>query len=227
MMILQQKPIKSYVRREGRMTPSQRHALSTLWLKYGLEMQTDINFEQIFGRKAEKILEIGFGMGQSLVAMSKAMPDKDFIGIEVHRPGVGALLAALEQHQLNNVRIFCADAVEVLKCCIPENYLDQIQIFFPDPWPKQRHHKRRLIQPEFITLVCDKLKVNSVLHLATDWQDYAEQMLQVLSNVTSCYNAAGVENYVSRPDYRPLTKFEIRGQKLGHKVWDLVFIKKE
>ena len=171
------------------------------------------------------MLEIGFGMGQSLVAMAAAAPEKNFIGVEVHLPGVGRLLHSMEDEGVDNIRVYCHDAVEILNDCIDDASLDTVQIFFPDPWHKKRHHKRRLIQPDFVDLLCRKLKPGGVLHLATDWENYAEQMMEVLSANTQLRNQAGEGEFAPRPDHRPLTKFERRGERLGHGVWDLLFKK--
>lgn len=177
----------------------------------------------MFGRDAPRVLEIGFGMGQSLVAMAAAAPATDFIGIEVHRPGVGKLLHSMAEQGVENIRIYCHDAVEVLRDCIPPASLDTIQIFFPDPWHKKRHHKRRLIQPAFAERLAAHLKPGGILHLATDWENYAEQMLEVLSATPGLENTAGAGDYSPRPESRPLTKFEARGERLGHGVRDLLF----
>lgn len=218
--------IKSFVIRRGRMTRSQVLALETLWPKFGLESKAGVlDFKQVFGREASTILEIGFGMGKSLLEMAQAMPENNFIGIEVHPPGVGALFAGLEKLQLENVRVFKDDAVMVLQQAIPDESLDKVLIFFPDPWPKKRHHKRRLIQAEFINLIAIKLKQGGLLHLATDWEDYAKQMLEVVSANAKFLNLAGAGNYAEKPAYRPLTRFEQRGQKLGHQIFDLMFVK--
>ena len=220
----QLRTIRSFVRREGRLTSAQQRALETLWPVYGIEFSDHfLDFDVIFGRSASITLEIGFGNGASLTQMAAASPEHNFIGIEVHRPGVGNLLLQLEQENLNNVRIICHDAVEVLKRMIPPESLNKIQIFFPDPWPKKKHHKRRLIQPDFINLLATRMKPESILHLATDWENYAEQMLEVLTTSPDFINTATVGDYLPRPDFRPLTKFEQRGQRLGHGVWDLIF----
>jgi tRNA (guanine-N7-)-methyltransferase len=183
-----------------------------------------LNFQQAFGRAAPVILEIGFGMGQSLVAMAEAAPQQDFIGIEVHRPGVGRLLHSMVERHIGNIRIYCDDAVEVLQQCIPDNSLAGVQIFFPDPWHKKKHHKRRLIQPDFVQLLRGKLGVGGVLHVATDWQEYAEHILAVMEAAPGFKNQMG-NGYAPRPDSRPTTKFEQRGERLGHGVWDLLFEK--
>lgn len=218
--------VKSYVKRSGKITLGQKKALQEFWIHYGLELQnTPYDLEQIFKRNARRILEIGFGSGQSLLQYAKNQPDTDFIGIEVYVPGLGTLLADLAKQNINNVRLFNYDAVLVLQQCIPDNSIDKILIFFPDPWPKKRHHKRRLIQSEFINLVSRKLKPQGVLHLATDWQDYATHMLEVLATKSEFENTAGPLQFSARPDYRPLTRFELRGQTLGHPIFDLIFKK--
>lgn len=221
------RPPRSYVLRQGNMTPAQRRALEMLWPKYGLAVTKDaIDPTAVFGRAAPLVMEIGFGMGQSLVAQAQAFPDVNFIGVEVHAPGVGACLHALEKAQLCNLRIYHADSWEVLTRCISDQALDRVQVFFPDPWPKRRHHKRRLIQPAFIALIKQKLAPHGILHLATDWEDYAKHMRKVLE-ASELTNVAGVGNYHARPSERPLTKYEQRGQSLGHPVFDLVFVKQD
>lgn len=206
------------MRRQGRMTKGQETAFEKYWLQYGLEPTTSyINYEDIFQRDAKTILEIGFGMGQSLFEMAQNNLDNNFIGIEVHRPGVGALLAKLSEHKLDNVRVYCHDAVEILEQCIPDNSLDGVYILFPDPWPKKRHHKRRLIQIEFIKLIQAKLKPNGLLHMATDWENYAEHIIEVMQAV------AGFTKIEAKA--RPSTKFEARGERLGHQIWDLCYKK--
>jgi tRNA (guanine-N7-)-methyltransferase len=177
----------------------------------------------VFGRQAPRILEIGFGMGQSLQQMAAQHPEQDYLGIEVHRPGIGSLMLNLEKHAIGNVRVLCADAMEVLEHHLAENSLDAVYLFFPDPWPKRKHHKRRIVQPAFVELVASRLKPGGILHMATDWENYAEHMLAVMNSTDKFDNCAGAGNYSERPDYRPLTKFEQRGHKLGHGVWDLIF----
>lgn len=227
----QRRPIRSYVLRTGRMTSGQERAFNDNWARWGLEHSAGpIDFTEIFGRHASdncapRVLEIGFGMGQSLVAMAEAAPGTDFIGIEVHKPGVGRLLHSMVEQQVANIRVYCHDAVEVLRDCIPKASLDTIQIFFPDPWHKKRHHKRRLIQSAFVAQLLTRLKPGGTLHLATDWEDYAEQMMEVLSQARGLSNCCGPGEYSPRPEHRPLTKFELRGERLGHGVWDLVFTK--
>jgi len=215
--------IRSFVRREGRITQAQRHALEVLWPQYGLEADRLIDPETVFGRKAPLTLEIGFGNGAALARMAATDPETDFIGIEVHRPGIGRLLLELERQGLGNVRIYREDAVPVMQQCLPPTCLDRLLLFFPDPWHKKRHHKRRILQPEFIELAASLLRPGGILHMATDWEDYAAQMLEVTQRSAAFRNCAGSGNYSPRPDYRPVTRFEQRGLKLGHGVWDLLF----
>jgi tRNA (guanine-N7-)-methyltransferase len=220
--------IRSFVLREGRMTSAQKQALQSLWPKYGIDFQEEtIDFSFYFHREAPLVLEIGFGMGMSLLTMAQAAPEANFIGIEVHRPGVGNLLSQIEKESVNNLRVICHDAVEVLHKMILNQSLSQIQIFFPDPWHKKRHQKRRLIQKPFVEFLIEKLKPEGILHLATDWENYAEQMMTVLSGCPALQNLAGTENFADRPTSRPLTKFENRGLHLGHGVWDLLFIRQK
>jgi tRNA (guanine-N7-)-methyltransferase len=218
--------VRSYVRRQGRMTAGQQRALQELWPVFGLDPNAKLsNLTTIFSQNAPCVVEIGFGMGDALLAMAKAMPEKNFIAIEVHKPGIGALLAGLAAENIANVRVYNADAQEVLTHCLPDASLNGIQIFFPDPWQKKRHHKRRLINPEFAHLLCQKLQPGGYLHLATDWQDYAQQMLQVISEITYFHNPQAT-GFTPRPATRPVTKFEQRGEKLGHTVWDLLVFKR-
>jgi tRNA (guanine-N7-)-methyltransferase len=215
--------IRSFVLRQGRMTPGQQRAFDELWPRWGLRRgDGPLDAPKTFGRAAPLVLEIGFGMGQSLVAMAQAAPASDFIGIEVHRPGVGKLLHTMAEQGVDNIRAYNDDAVEVLDACIGDASLDIVQVFFPDPWHKKKHNKRRLIQPAFVQLLRRKLKIGGVLHLATDWQDYAEQMLEVMGAAEGFRNQAGA-GYAPRPERRPVTKFEQRGERLGHGVWDLLF----
>lgn len=227
MTTIQPRHIRSFVCRKGKKTSSQRLALENLWPRYGLSVDVPFNQDAIFGRSAPTVLEIGFGDGKSLATMAANAPEKDFIGIEVYENGIGRLLASLEKMHLSNVRIFHHDAIEVLTKCIPDSSLETIQIFFADPWPKSRHHKRRLIQTTFIDLVAKKLKKGGILHLATDWMDYAYQMMSVLSASDYFQNLAGEGQFAPRPIFRPLTKYEQRGLKLGHNTWDLLFEKEE
>lgn len=221
-MSSQDKSIRSFVRREGRITSAQKNAINELSSKYCIEFQQrllDIHLH--FPREAPLVLEIGFGMGDSLLEMAQLEADNNFLGIEVYRPGIGSLIAAIEKNAVTNIRVICADAVEVMKFMIPDNSLSRVQIFFPDPWPKKRHHKRRLIQLPFVELVYQKLKPQGLLHLATDWQPYAEHMQSVLSE---CNGFTDIST--SNLSNRPVTKFEKRGHRLGHGVWDLVFLKR-
>lgn len=219
--------IRSFVKREGRLTKGQALALERQWPVMGLAYQSEvIDFSQSFGREAPLVLEIGFGMGKSLVEMAAAAPQHNFIGIEVHGPGVGACLMEAEARGLTNLRVLQHDAVEVLEHCVAEHSLARVQIFFPDPWHKKRHHKRRLIQPQFVELLRRKLIPGGVLHLATDWENYAGHMLEVMQNAPGWQNLAASGDYIPRPDERPLTKFEQRGHRLGHGVWDLQFATK-
>jgi tRNA (guanine-N7-)-methyltransferase len=218
------RPIRSFVLRQGRISKAQSRAYQELLPKYSISYsENPPDLDQIFGRDAPKILEIGFGMGETSTAIAQANPQNDYLGIEVHTPGVGSLLKQIEATRLSNLRIIQHDAAEVLKNMIPPAALAGVHIFFPDPWPKTRHHKRRLIQPEFISLLCERLKAGGYLHVATDWKDYAEHILTVLSGEPQLANTA--QDYAARPEYRPLTKFEQRGLKLGHPVWDIVFRK--
>lgn len=218
--------IRSFVKREGRLTKGQAAALERQWPQKGLQHQKEIiDLAATFGREAPVVLEIGFGMGHSLVDMAKADPTADFIGIEVHGPGVGACLMEAEIQGVENLRIFQHDAVEVLEDCIADASLSCVQIFFPDPWHKKRHHKRRLVQSGFVQLLQKKLKPGGVLHFATDWENYAEHMLEVMQGESGWQNLSDSGDFIPRPDSRPLTKFEKRGHRLGHGVWDMQFKK--
>ena len=220
-----QRRIRSFVRREGRLTLGQRKALDAFWPRYGVEHDDPRlqDLPALFGRDAPKVLEVGFGNGESLAAMAQADPDTDFIGIEVHRPGVGHVLQRLDEMAIANVRLLCHDAVETLREAIRPAALDGAQIYFPDPWHKQRHHKRRLIQPEFVALLANRIAPGGFLHLATDWRDYARHMLNVLEADPAWRNQAGPGAFTERPRGRPETKFERRGRRLGHGVWDLLY----
>ena len=214
--------IRSYVLRQGRTSPAQTRAVETLLPRFGVAYQPEpIDLAALFGRAAPTVLEIGFGMGETTARIAQALPETDFLGVEVHTPGVGALLRQVEEKDLTNVRIVQHDAVEVARNMIAPGALAGMHVFFSDPWPKKRHHKRRLIQPPFVELLASRLRPDGYLHLATDWEEYAVQMLEVLSAEPSLGNSAA--GFAPRPDYRPLTKFEQRGLKLGHGVWDLVF----
>lgn len=219
-----QQTIRSFVLRQGRISSAQRRACENLLPKYGIPFNENLlDLDQVFGRQAPKILEIGFGMGESTAAMAQSHPENDYLGIEVHTPGVGSLLNQIEQLELMNLRIIQHDAVAVLQHMLPAACLNGIHIFFPDPWPKARHHKRRLIQPALIARLCEHLKPGGYIHVATDWEDYAVQILQVLQNEPRLSNTAA--DYAPRPEYRPLTKFEQRGLRLGHAVWDIIFVR--
>lgn len=217
--------IRSFVRRDGRMTDAQRRVLSERWSDYGLNLEDGmIDYAEIFKRKAPCILEIGFGSGHSLLEVARATTDIDYIGIETYQPGIGTLLLGVETHQVTNLRVYYADAVLVLQQCIPNASLDGVQIFFPDPWQKRRHHKRRLIQPEFVKQIAEKIKPGGLFHLATDWEDYAIQMMSVLSESSDFTNLAGMGQFSDRSRQRPIiTKFEQRGHHSGRMIWELQF----
>ena len=215
--------IRSFVLRQGRLTKGQERALQTEWPTFGIDYaENKLDLNQVFGRNdSKKILEIGFGMGETTAKIALMLPDCDFLAVEVHTPGVGGLLKLNQELALTNIRIIQHDVVEVLENMLADNSLDGVHIFFPDPWHKKRHHKRRLIQAEFVKLLCSKLKKDAYLHIATDWQEYAEWVLEVLSAEPQLKNST--KDYAEKPAYRPLTKFENRGIQLGHGVWDLVF----
>jgi tRNA (guanine-N7-)-methyltransferase len=223
---LSKRHIRSFVLRQGRVSVAQQRAIDTWLPRYGIPyVARSLNLDQTFGRTAPKILEIGFGMGDSTAIIAQAHPENDYLALEVHTPGVGNLLKLIDSEQLSNIRIMQHDAVEVLRDMIGDATLDGVHIFFPDPWHKVRHNKRRLIQSPFIAKLVQKIRPGGYIHVATDWQDYAEQVLAVLSAEPLLENTAA--NYAPRPAYRPLTKFEQRGLKLGHGVWDLVFRRKK
>ncbi len=219
--------IKSFVLRQGRLSQAQQNAINTLWGVYGLETANSVlDLNAVFERKnAATIVEIGFGMGNSLAEMAEAHPENNYIGVEVHRPGVGALLKLIQEKNLKNIRVFNDDAIEVFAKQIPLNSLDAVYLFFPDPWHKTKHKKRRILQQEFAQTLAKHLKKGGHFHMATDWQDYAKHMMKTMSQVTEYKNLFGENQYAPRPDYRPLTKFEQRGKNLGHGVWDLIFVK--
>ena len=217
--------IRSFIRRQGRLTVAQSRAMEELWPVYGLEENQPLVAKAVFGRSAPLVLEIGFGNGESLAAMAAAHPDQDFVGIEVHTPGVGHLLLCAERLELKNLRVYCADAIEILSRQVDDASLQRVQLFFPDPWPKKRHHKRRIVNNAFLQLVCRKLKPGGIFHAATDWEPYAEHMAETLDAYPELYRLHAASAFVPRPDYRPLTKFETRGQRLGHGVWDLLYRK--
>jgi tRNA (guanine-N7-)-methyltransferase len=216
--------IRSFVLRKGRLTVAQQYALDELWPHYGIEKRdTTLDFEDHFDQPGEVIVEIGFGNGESTWQMALEEPDKNFIGIEVHEPGVGHLLLRLEEHAIENVRIACEDAVPFLQNRIADKSLAGVRIYFADPWPKKRHHKRRIIQPEFVSVLARCISKGGVLHLATDWQPYAEHVLEVMQSNTDFVNLSPEGDYCDRPDWRPYTKYEQRGERLGHEVRDLLY----
>jgi tRNA (guanine-N7-)-methyltransferase len=221
------RPIRSFVLRAGRITAAQERALQDLWPLYGLELDDrPFDLDAVFGRVGPRCLEIGFGTGELLGALAAANPDVDYLGVEVHRSGVGRLLLHAQQHGLRNLRVVCHDAVEVLRVGLTDDSLSEVMIFFPDPWHKKRHHKRRLVDPEFIALLVQKLKVGGILRLATDWQPYAERMLEVCNAESALASLSPDRGYVPRPAFRPPTRFERRGERLGHGVWDLAYAKR-
>ena len=217
------RPIRSYVIRSGRLTDAQRTAIESHWDKYVVEFTGEaLDIDALFALPSKLTVEIGFGMGDSLLEMAKNSPEQNFIGIEVHQPGVGKLLHGIAESEITNLKLICHDAREVLESGLPENCIDRLLLFFPDPWHKKRHNKRRLVQPEFLELLLKKLSSSAELHFATDWQAYAEHMMEVLSANPRLENVLGGQNYWPDPD-RPVTKFEKRGLRLGHGVWDLRF----
>ena len=216
--------VRSFVVRAGRMTAAQERAWTELWPRYGLETNDSVlDFANLFGREAARTVEIGCGNGETLVALAAAHPDRDYLGIEVHRPGVGHLLLRAYEIGISNLRVICRDAVDVMRHCVPEASLDEVLLYFPDPWPKKRHHKRRIVQPAFVSLVASRLRTGGVLRMATDWEHYAVQMLEVAAACPLLENESPAGDYVLRPDSRPVTRFERRGQRLGHGTWDLSF----
>jgi tRNA (guanine-N7-)-methyltransferase len=222
------RPIRSFVMRAGRMTSGQARALDELWPRYGVEYSPGaLSLDALFGRRAPRTLEIGFGNGEHLAALAAAHPQRDYFGIEVHRPGVGHLLMLAETHHLENLRVSAHDAVEVLREQIAPASLDEVLVLFPDPWHKKRHHKRRLIQPPFVELIASRLAPGGVLRLATDWEEYALQMLEVMRNSAQFTNLSPTDDWMPRPDDRAPTRFEKRGARLGHGVCDLAFRKRD
>lgn len=216
--------IRSFVLRTNRLTQAQQRALETLWQSVGVDLGPEpLNLTMLFGRSAPRVLEIGFGNGESLIQAALQHPETDYLGIEVYRPGIGHLLIRAQSLGLANIRVICADAVTVLEQQLSPGCIDHIQIFFPDPWPKKRHHKRRLIQPGFTALLARTLKSGGCVHLATDWEDYAQHMLITIESNPAFVNRAGAGCFAPRPSERPITKFERRGQRLHHQVWDLLF----
>jgi tRNA (guanine-N7-)-methyltransferase len=218
--------VRSFVKREGRLTNGQAKALEQFWATMGLNHADGmINPSVLFGNDNPIVLEIGFGMGKSLVEMAKNAPELNFIGVEVHRPGVGACIGLAQEEGVDNLKVYEHDAIEVLADCIPAESLSTVQLFFPDPWHKKKHHKRRIVQASFVEAIRQKLKIGGVFHMATDWENYAECMLEDMQSAPGYKNLSVNNDYVPRPDSRPLTKFENRGQNLGHGVWDLQFEK--
>lgn len=216
--------VRSFVKREGRLTNGQAKALEQYWNVMGLSHSNGlIDPKTLFDNGNPIVLEIGFGMGKSLVEMAKNAPELNFIGIEVHRPGVGACISLAQEEGVSNLKVYEHDAIEILADCIPDASLSKVQLFFPDPWHKKKHHKRRIVQPEFVETIRKKLNVNGVFHMATDWENYAECMLEDMNTAPGYKNLSETNDYVPRPDSRPLTKFENRGQRLGHGVWDIQF----
>jgi len=216
--------VRSFVKREGRLTKGQAKALEDFWPVMGLNHQDGvIDPPNLFANEHPVVLEIGFGMGKSLVEMAKNAPELNFIGIEVHKPGVGACISLAQEVGVENLKVYEHDAIEILADCIAEKSLTTVQLFFPDPWHKKKHHKRRIVSPEFVEAIRNKLKIGGVFHMATDWENYAECMLEDMQSAQGYKNVSESNDYVPRPDSRPLTKFENRGQRLGHGVWDLQF----
>jgi tRNA (guanine-N7-)-methyltransferase len=220
--------IRSFVLRAGRTTAAQERALDQLWPAFGLDLpEAPLDLALAFGREAPRCLEIGFGVGEVIGSLAEANPDVDYLGVEVHRAGVGRLLLRAEQTSLKNLRVICHDAVDVLRDYLPDASFDEILVFFPDPWHKKRHHKRRLIEASFVALLSTKLRDGGILRLATDWQDYAQQMLSICNAEPTLVSLSTDSTYVLRPEFRPPTRFERRGERLGHGVWDLAYQKKE
>ncbi|MBA5249674.1 MAG: tRNA (guanosine(46)-N7)-methyltransferase TrmB [Gammaproteobacteria bacterium] len=216
--------IQSFVRRSGRLTLSQKRGLTELWADYSIEPKGGIDFEVIFGNDNPIVLEIGFGNGDTLVQMAQENPQWNYVGVEVYEAGIGRLISSTHGKQLTNLKVLKGDAVEFLTDNITDNSLSKVQLFFPDPWHKKKHHKRRIVQHSFLSLLSTKLKNGAKFHLATDWQNYAEQMMETLEKNKNFKNTQPVHIYTPRPDFRPLSKFEKRGHRLGHGVWDLIFI---
>jgi len=219
--------IRSFVLRAGRTTPAQERALGELWPTYGIDLEAPpLDLKAVFGRESPRCLEIGFGAGEVIGALAETNPHIDYLGIEVHRSGVGRLLLRAQQCALKNLRVICSDAVDVLRDYIADASFDEVLVFFPDPWHKKRHHKRRLIEASFVALTAAKLRAGGTLRLATDWQAYAEQMLSVCNANPALQSLSGDLTYVPRPQFRPPTRFERRGERLGHGVWDLAYAKR-
>ena len=223
---LRKKTVQTYVLRTGRITPAQKKALFSEQFEYGLSLSAGlINTNEIFGRKGLTVLEIGFGMGDSLAEMANNHRDENYIGIEVHPPGIGNLIKLVDSWSLTNVRIYWADALDVISDCLPTYSLDRVQVYFPDPWHKKKHHKRRLVTKDFLSKIADKLKSGGIFHFVTDWKPYAECVMDLVDGNSRFINLAGKSNYSERPNYRPVTKFEKRGERLGHEIWEIILEK--
>lgn len=223
----QHRPVRSFVLRQGRLTIAQQKALDNHWQDYGIDFSDKLlDFDAIFGRHAPITLEIGFGNGESLLEQAINHPERNFLGIEVHTPGVGHLIHGAQQAGIRNLRVIRHDAVEVLDKQIPENSLDRVQLFFPDPWHKKRHHKRRILKSDFVETIRKHLRIGGHFHMATDWENYAEHMLETMEKHQGFFNTAGEAHFVSAEGLRPETKFERRGLKLGHGVWDMLYQRK-
>jgi tRNA (guanine-N7-)-methyltransferase len=221
------RPVRSFVRRSARMTPAQRAAIERRWPDFGLEPAGQLDLDAVFGRRAPRVMEIGFGNGATLVSLAECHPQRDYLGVDVYEAGIGRLLAAIIELRLTNVRLLRGDAVDVLREHIPAASLAEVLLLFPDPWPKTRHHKRRLVQPAFVKLVATRVEPGGRFTLATDWQQYAEHMLEVLEAEENLVNLAGQGHFSQARGDRAVTKFERRGQRLGHEVWDLRFARRE
>lgn len=216
--------VRSFVLRGGRLTEGQKRAMDDLWPHFGVEEgAAGLEFGVLFGNDHPVIMEIGFGNGDATWQMASAHPGENYLGVEVHRPGIGHLLLKIEENGLSNIRIACEDAVELLRRQVPAHSLAGVRIYFPDPWPKKRHHKRRIIQPEFVNLLAEKMQAGGILHMATDWEQYAEHMLEVMKASPDFVNLSTDGKECSKPEWRPATKYEKRGKRLGHEVYDLVF----
>jgi len=219
-----QRRVRSYVLRQGRLTSGQAHALDNYWEKYGIDFsRAKLDLDACFGRCAPKILDVGVGMGDTSIALALAHPENDYLAVEVHQPGVGSLIRMAQAENINNLRVIYHDVIETLTYQLPDACLDQVYIFFPDPWPKKRHHKRRLISQDFLSMLIPKLKSHGRIFIATDWQDLAEHVLNVCDNHPTLINLAGNGKSSPRPNWRPLTKFEQRGKRLQHGVWDFIY----
>ena len=222
------RPVRSYVLRGGRLTAGQERALRELWPSFGIENGDGLlDLDLLFGCNAPVIMEIGFGNGEATWQMARAHPEENYIAVEVHQPGVGHLLLKIEEHGIENIRVACADATEFLRNRVPEESLEGVRIYFPDPWPKKRHHKRRIIQPSFVRALASKMRPGAILHLATDWEPYAEHMLEVIGCVEGLTNQSASGGFSDKPEWRPETKYEKRGERLGHTVNDLLFVREQ